>query len=1072
MNSTQNNIKQSNGKKTPSLRKLPFTHGVEIENFITDKRGDILEDGKELVAVWDQMFNGAYQYLKSLTASSTKVPEFIRRKIKSISKKDVQRHGKIIRYVQMEYVFNGKSISINVFGPDPNISQITWLLELVTPPCEYLEELDWWINTLYLAASQSITSGYDIQPLGFNPYQTEYRAGVTCGEHHHLGNFKNKEEKFAAYNMIRAYIPHLIALSSTSPFIDGKPIGRIILKKGEDNRTLILAPDCTRSYRLKQNSGQLGPNIPEYLPHLTKNYTQTQFSRHVRKEIPDDRYVDVSPFTSYGTIECRFIDTQYDQNIRLAIIIMLQALALKGVKFVRAGKEIPAVRGNTIYEHRKRAVEFGMFAKFQGDPSIESTGGIFAKYYNHNPEDGGPPGKIFESLRALLIWLKPEFKELRVNEDDLLPLFIMLWGTQRIAPPISATTFMLYNYEQSQSNIGRLIKGLSLLNGRPRTIFNEYLGRPVKTFSELLSTQVSKPTKTQDSTRSALARKLQQDSKKRRKTAMIKERARLKAKREQQARIQREQIKKERELERKKQERQKLLEKATKPPPKPMSTRKYSPPARTKKVSTKKTASKTGVKAPARTTKKTVKQKTTSTRKRSKPKKPSTKPKATSSSSKKRKYSISKSALKKIRGKSRPKPKPQAYASTSTQTTSRTRNSSFASITNSNISKSTKKITKTKIRSKPKIMKSSTKTVGITKVTSEDDYFKESKFVKNFSVHNFPSKFIQSIIVPTIKIKWQNSLVKAKSRYSIKIEAEFIPIKSNKAKKGKVFQEIITLERFSLKEFCYLPIPIDLENYTGDFQIRFTIYDQRTRNTILSLIRNGYKGKPARDKKTKITTLSIPANQAGETKVKLAVNLPKKNIRGKITLLGISQKGLVKLYEKKRRFKKSRFTVNLPITIPMSICSSDWYVMAKFNARGISESAIVKSTPPLTKLVNVALTGNPPLKTNINPDFRTEITPKIRFKVNSSIKQISIVQIVDGKKAKRLKKYKLRSRIKRGEKFVLESFDWKAPSMRKGLFRKHKKRTVTFHCQIIDEIGIVSNSLIGLIETPRIAVYS
>ena len=41
-----------------------------------------------------------------------------------------ERHGKMIRYVQIEYAVNGKSIAINVFGPDPNISQITWLLEL------------------------------------------------------------------------------------------------------------------------------------------------------------------------------------------------------------------------------------------------------------------------------------------------------------------------------------------------------------------------------------------------------------------------------------------------------------------------------------------------------------------------------------------------------------------------------------------------------------------------------------------------------------------------------------------------------------------------------------------------------------------------------------------------------------------------------------------------------------------------------------------------------------------------------------------------------------------------------
>ncbi|NHK32564.1 MAG: hypothetical protein FK730_14520, partial [Asgard group archaeon] len=560
-----------------SLKKLPFTHGMEVENFITNKHGDILEDGKELVAVWDQMFNGALRFLQSLTSSSTKVPEYIRKKIRRVTRKDVVRHGKTIRYVQIQYLVNGKSIAINVFGPDPNISQITWLLELVTPPCEYLEELDWWINTLYIAATSSITKGYNIQPLGFNPYQSEYRAGVTCGEHHHIGTFKSTKEKKAIYNMIRAYIPHLIAISSTSPFIDRKPTGKTILKQGADGRTLILAPDCTRSYRLKENSGQLGPNIPEYLPYVGSSFTRQQFSRHVRKEIPDDRYVDAFPFTDYGTIEFRFFDTQYDQRIRLSIIILIQALALKASKLVSSGQIIPEVKGNTIYEHRKRAVNFGMFAKFQGDPSIESNGGEFVKHYNHNPETGGPPGKIFDSLRALLIWLKPELIELKVTEQDISPLLIMLWGTARIAPPISATTFMLYLYEKNHGNIGNIISSLALLNGRPRKSFCEMLGRPSTNFSGLLSTEAAQPKRTASSTKSTLARKLQQDSRFRRKKVMAKEQARLKAKQALKTKMIRERVKKEREQEKKRQDRLHKLEKSKKPLPKPIPQRTTRP---------------------------------------------------------------------------------------------------------------------------------------------------------------------------------------------------------------------------------------------------------------------------------------------------------------------------------------------------------------------------------------------------------------------------------------------------------------------------------------------------------------
>ena len=87
MSTQKSQTNTSANSATSTLRKLPFTHGMEVENFITDKRGDILEDGKELVAVWDQMFNGALSFLKSLTSSTSEVPEYIRKKARKALKK-------------------------------------------------------------------------------------------------------------------------------------------------------------------------------------------------------------------------------------------------------------------------------------------------------------------------------------------------------------------------------------------------------------------------------------------------------------------------------------------------------------------------------------------------------------------------------------------------------------------------------------------------------------------------------------------------------------------------------------------------------------------------------------------------------------------------------------------------------------------------------------------------------------------------------------------------------------------------------------------------------------------------
>lgn len=1079
----------SKTQPTTSLCKLLFTHGIEVENFITNKSGDILEDGKELVAVWDQMFNGAFNFLKSLTSSTKKVPEYIRKKIKRVVRKDVKRHGKIIHYVQMHYQFNGKTIEINVFGPDPNISQITWLLELVTPPCEYLEELEWWINTLYIAASRSITKGYNIQPIGFNPFQTEYRAGVTCGEHHHLGGFKSEKEKKTVYNMIRAYIPHLIALSNTSPFLDGKTSGRTLLKRSNDGRTMILAPDCVRSYRLKENSGQLGPNIPEYLPHASPTFTRNQFSRYVRKEVPDDRYVDAFPFTSYGTIEFRFFDAQYDQNIRNSIIILLQALALKARKLHQTGTLLPEVKGNTLYEHRKRAVNFGMFAKFQGDPSIESAGGEFVKHYNHNPESGGPPGKIYESLRSLLIWLKPELKELKVTDRDVSSLLIMLWGTPRIAPPISAATYMIYLYEQNHKNIANVVRSLALINGKPRRTFSESLGRSEYSLGNVFTAEVAKPKRTVDSTRSSLARKLQQDSRHRRKKVMVKERARLKTKQILKTKMIREKLKKDKELERKRQARLAQLQKAKKTSPKPTATRSTKPFLRTsssvyktkipvsrvpaKRSSTTRASSTSYRKLPisskARTTiarKSTIKKPpVTTTRKPTKktrtrykkPRKPPAKKKV-----------ITKTAIKsRARTPQTTSRRPaQAYASTVSRNSY---NRQQITLPRPQISKRTTTKTTARRKSTPKKSSATTKTVATQAILQYESY-KDTKYVRNVSVTNLPARIDYGAIMPAIKIKWKRSIIQSMLTYPVIIEAEVSSLNKGSRFRKKAFLEKINLVKASLRGTCYLPIPININDNTGEFQVKFIVKDGKNRRILATEYRTFYRSRVARDKIHQISKLYIPPNQVGDSKISIKVKASKKNSRGKISIWGISQSGIMKLYEKKAKFKPATFSLDLPVLIPASMCSSKWYIYAVFNARGASIASFAKTSPPLSKIINLSFSGNPPLRQRVNSDFRSAITPKFVFKTRCEIHEVDIL-LIDNLNVKVLKRYRLRTRIKKGEKFVLEPFEWKSPSMRKGIFSSYKQKSVRLSCRIIDNLGEINESLIGIVETPTITVY-
>jgi hypothetical protein len=179
----------------------------------------------------------------------------------------------------------------------------------------------------------------------------------------------------------------------------------------------------------------------------------------------------------------------------------------------------------------------------------------------------------------------------------------------------------------------------------------------------------------------------------------------------------------------------------------------------------------------------------------------------------------------------------------------------------------------------------------------------------------------------------------------------------------------------------------------------------------------------------------------------------------------------MKFYEKKAKFGQRRISLDLPILIPPSMCSSQWMLYLIFNARGASISAYTKTSPPLSKIINFSLSGNPPLRSRIYSDFHAELTPKLIFRTRCEISEIDIFQVENRKGMKYLKKYRLKSRINKGEKFVLESFEWKAPSMRKGLFGSHKQKSIEFYCRIFDNLGEINDSLIGIVETPSISVF-
>ncbi|MFW9914811.1 MAG: hypothetical protein ACFFGZ_04285 [Candidatus Thorarchaeota archaeon] len=419
--------------------KLPFSHGIEVENHIVDEIGQVIT-GDTLVETWNTLFSNAGDLLR---AELKKAPDLIRKKVVKITTdEDVRRQDKSLAYHAVTYRLGKSKVKTYAWGPDPNISQVTWLLELVTPPCEYLEELDWWIKTLYKVSK--LPEGFFLLPIGITPAETSFRSGLSCGEHHHLGIQENAIIQI--YNCLRAFVPHLICLTANSPLLDFSPTGQAKISSNPQGYSRVIAKNCTRSLRLKLNTTQLGPNSTSYLPFLAKKATRSDFSTYVRKPPPDDKYVDIFPFSDHGTIELRFFDALFAHSIRMAIVVILQALALKAQRLQEQRIEIPDVGAESLFENRRKAIEIGLLGRFQvSENPAPNPGDPFWRFYLWDPETGQAHSKMFQACRSMLYFIKDEIIEL-----ECLPIvnrvLAFLWGTEepeKLAPPFSLSEEVL-----------------------------------------------------------------------------------------------------------------------------------------------------------------------------------------------------------------------------------------------------------------------------------------------------------------------------------------------------------------------------------------------------------------------------------------------------------------------------------------------------------------------------------------------------------------------------------------------------------------------------------------------------
>jgi glutamate---cysteine ligase / carboxylate-amine ligase len=164
------------------------------------------------------------------------------------------------------------------------------------------------------------------------------------GTHVHIG-IEDKEFLIDAMNVSRYFMPHLLCLTSSSPFWIGRNTG-------------------LKSYR-----SVIFRNFPRTgVPRVMNSYGDFSALRDklVRTGcIPDGSkiYWDVRPHHAYPTLEFRFLDVCTRVEEAVCVAAILQAIILKLYKLRRDNTTFRVYAADLIEENKWRAVRYGLNGK-------------------------------------------------------------------------------------------------------------------------------------------------------------------------------------------------------------------------------------------------------------------------------------------------------------------------------------------------------------------------------------------------------------------------------------------------------------------------------------------------------------------------------------------------------------------------------------------------------------------------------------------------------------------------------------------------------------------------------------
>jgi carboxylate-amine ligase len=174
------------------------------------------------------------------------------------------------------------------------------------------------------------------------------RRLLIFGVHTHVG-LSSGEEAIAVANSLATFIPHFLALSSSSPFWGGRDTG--------------LASTRSKVFESLPTAG---------LPYSMQNWGQ--FQRFMRTLIGAgtirtirEVWWDIRPHPGLGTIELRICDGIPTLEETCAIVALSQALVVWLSDRYNAGLELPVHQAWTIRDNKWRAARYGLDAEIIRD---------------------------------------------------------------------------------------------------------------------------------------------------------------------------------------------------------------------------------------------------------------------------------------------------------------------------------------------------------------------------------------------------------------------------------------------------------------------------------------------------------------------------------------------------------------------------------------------------------------------------------------------------------------------------------------------------------------------------------